>query len=128
MEVSRQQIEAVNGLPAGKRYDHFIKRIVDQEEVWSLYDGGWAVSSTTSGAQSLPVWPAREYAELCKAPGWSNYKPKSIDLNTFLEEIIPDLAEKKINIAVSMLPSGEAIIVNGKKLVEDIEEEMQNYL
>lgn len=80
MEIPRQQIEAVNALPGGKRYEHFIKRIVDQEEVWSLYDGGWAVSSMTSGSRSLPLWPAREYAELCKTQGWSNYQPRSIDL------------------------------------------------
>lgn len=82
----------------------------------------------TSGSRSLPLWPAREYAELCKTQGWSNYQPRSIDLSEFLEEMIPDLSDKKINIAVSMLPTGEAIIVNGRKLVEDIEEEMQNYL
>ena len=70
MEVSKKELDSVTSLPAAKRYDHFIKPAADQEVIWGLYDAGWAISANDVGHQLMPVWPAREYVELCKTDDW----------------------------------------------------------
>ena len=37
MEISKQEFEAITKLVPEKRYDYFIKRICDWEQVWTLY-------------------------------------------------------------------------------------------
>ena len=46
-DLSEQEFDAVSALPAGERYNHFVKRVVDWEWVWVLEgpDGGLASSS-----------------------------------------------------------------------------------
>ena len=63
-----------------KQYEYFIKKIVDYEEVWSLKEtDGWA----TLGIENdmfFPIWPKKEFAEICIGDEWKNYYPEKIDL------------------------------------------------
>lgn len=57
-KINQKQIEAVLALPAAKRYDHFIKLVADWQELWGLYNDGWAMAATESGEPVFPMWPA----------------------------------------------------------------------
>ncbi|MCZ1269023.1 DUF2750 domain-containing protein, partial [Paenibacillus tundrae] len=43
--MTSKEFEAVIKLPANIRYEYFIKKVTDSEEIWGLYDDGWAMSS-----------------------------------------------------------------------------------
>ena len=81
VQLSKQQTNAIINLRAQSRYDHFIKQIADCEEVWGLYNDGWAVAADNSGTEVLPVWPANEYARICTTHDWEAYEPMSIALD-----------------------------------------------
>ncbi len=76
-KINQKQIEAVLALPAAKRYAHFLKLVADWQELWGLYDDGWAMAATDSGEPVFPMWPAEEYAARCIGEQWVGYLPKS---------------------------------------------------
>uniref|UniRef100_UPI00403EFC46 DUF2750 domain-containing protein n=1 Tax=Paenibacillus sp. Y5S-9 TaxID=3122489 RepID=UPI00403EFC46 len=38
--MNQKEFESVINLPANIRYEYFIKKVVDSEEVWGLYENG----------------------------------------------------------------------------------------
>ena len=84
-------MEVVLSLPAGKRYEHFIKVIADWQEVWGLYQDGWALAAADDGTTVFPLWLAKEYAQVCAEKEWADYEPRSISLNDLMEMLLPKL-------------------------------------
>ena len=63
---SEKEIQAVLSLDAPKRYEHWVKKVADQEMIWSLWgENGWALVGDAVGHQLVPVWPHSRYAALC---------------------------------------------------------------
>lgn len=73
--MNQKEFNAVLELPANIRYEYFIKKIVDQEVLWGLYDDGWALSTDDVGNHLFPFWPRKEFAEYCAIGDWSNGYP-----------------------------------------------------
>jgi len=127
MSLSNEQILNILKLAGPDRYKHFIKRVADYEEVWGLNNNGWAMAATSDGIEVFPVWPAKEYAELCAQGDWVDYNPKEISLSEFMGEILPELKEKGIGICVFYTPSDKGVIPEISQLLNDLEVELENY-
>ena len=127
MTLNSKQIEAVIKLPAPKRYSHFIKKVVGWKRLWALYDDGWAMSETTEGLPVFPLWPEKEYAELCISGDWSSYQPKSIELDEVLDSMIPMLRERGILPGVFFTMTDGSVNANVDELELDLREELTKY-
>lgn len=127
MSVSQKQIEAILKLPPPKRYNHFIKKVVGWGKVWALYDDGWALSETDSGESVFPLWPEREYAELCATAEWESYKPAPIELDDLLSNLIPTLRDKGILPGVFFTLDGGSVSATLDQLEKDLREELTKY-
>ena len=127
MTVSNIQIEAILKLPTAKRYSHFIKKVVGWKKVWGLYDDGWAMSETDEGQTILPLWPEKEYAELCVSGEWENYVPKAIDLGDVFEDLIPVLRQKNILPGVFFTLENGSINATIDELENDLKNELSHY-
>lgn len=127
MNINSKQIAQVMSLSGEKRYQHFIKVIADWEIVWGLYDKGWALSETDDKERVFPVWPAKEYAELCAENEWSGYEARSFSLEEFLSDFIPSLINDSVLIGVFSTPKQESVAVSGEQLINDLEVELDNY-
>lgn len=125
--ISQKQIEAILSLPPPKRYSHFVKKVVGWQKVWALFDDGWAMSETDEDEPVFPLWPEKEYAELCISGDWENYKPVAIELGEMLDSLIPMLRERKILPGVFFTLSGGSINVTVDTLEKDLREELSRY-
>lgn len=125
--VNEKEMKNVIHFSGQKRYSYFIKKIVDWEEVWGLYDNGWAVLGTENGQSVFPVWPAKAYAEICAIDEFLGYEAKSFSLDDFVDILIPKLNVDKHLIGVFPTPEDKAIIPLMKNLLLDIEEEALDY-
>lgn len=124
--MRNEEINGVLKADKAKQYEYFIKKIADYEEVWSLRDDeGWATLGLDDG-MFFPVWPKKEFAELCVDEEWSGYRAESIDLDEFLEDWLGGLKEDGIRITV-MWNNGLGIDVDWDKLRSDIQTELENY-
>lgn len=127
MAINQKQIDAILALPAPKRYSHFIKKVVGWQKMWGLYDGGWAMAESDDGEPVLPLFPEKEYAELCISGEWSNYKPKEIELSEVFENVIPTLREQNILPGVFYTMEYGSISANVDELESDLKVELSKY-
>lgn len=127
MNVSHKQIEAILKLSAPKRYSHFIKKVVGWNQMWALYDEGWAMSSSDDGEPILPLWPEKEYAELCVSGEWANYEPKSIELSEALDGMIPMLRERGIALGIFYTMKDGSVNASLEEFESDLRNEMSHY-
>jgi hypothetical protein len=120
-------MNSVLALSGPERYAYFIKRVADTNEVWSLYQDGWAMSGDNTGSALLPVWPASEYAAACALDQWDGYAPKAIPLDELLEVVIPELAENGGALAIFYTPEGRGVVPSLAEFVEHLREELAKY-
>ena len=121
------EIEKVINLVSNKRYEYFIKKICDYEEVWGLYNNGWASMEDDSKDTLIPFWPMKEYANLCKTNEWINYEAFPISLDDFLNKWIPGMNKDKRNFAIFVVKNDFGIKVTPEQLEKDINLELENY-
>lgn len=127
MKVNPKQIEAVLALPGTTRFEHFIKVIADWREVWGLYEDGWALAAADDGTTVFPLWPAKEYAEVCAVNEWSGYEPRSISLSDFTELLLPKLKSDGVLPGVFFTPTSKGLTPSVDDLKSALEAELQNY-
>lgn len=127
MKVNPKQMEAVLALPGIRRFEHFIKVIADWQEVWGLYQDGWALAAADDGTTVFPLWPAKEYAQVCAANEWSGYEPRSISLCDFTEVLLPKLKLDGVLPGVFFTPTSKGVTPSVDDLKSALEAELQNY-
>lgn len=127
MKVSPKQMDAVLALPGIKRFEHFTKIIADWQEVWGLYQDGWALAAADDGTTVFPLWPAKEYAQVCAANEWNGYEPRSISLSDFTEVLLPKLKLDGVLPGVFFTPTSKGVTPSVDELKSALEAELQNY-
>lgn len=127
MSLSKKQIEAILALPAPKRYSHFIKKVVGWKKAWGLYNDGWAMTETPDGKPSFPLWPEKDYAELCIDNEWSEYVPREIELEDLLENLIPSLRENNTLPGVFFIQGKGSTNATLEELEKDLRAELVHY-
>ena len=120
-------MKAVLALPGPKRYEHFIKVVCDWQKLWGLYKDGWALAATDNGQGVFPIWPAKEYAEICAIDEWAGYEPKSFSLEDFLDELLPNLKDDNMLPGIFYTPGNKGVTPEIDALVSDLKIELQNY-
>lgn len=110
--MRNSKIDNVINLTASERYDYFIRKVADFEEVWGLKDAeGWALMGSEEQVL-FPIWSEKEFAELCK---WDNYQPTPIPLDDFMEKLLPKLEKDSVMLAVFPLTQGKVLFVKFKR-------------
>ena len=127
MKISPKQMETVLALPGSKRYEHFIKVIADWQEVWGLHQGGWALAAADDGTTVFPLWPAKEYAQVCAEKEWAGYEPRSISLSDFTDVLLPKLKLDGVLPGVFFTPSSKGLTPSVDELKAALEAELQHY-
>jgi hypothetical protein len=125
-DISKKN-ENVIKLSSEDRYNYFIRKVADFEEIWGLYNDGWALLGDDANMQAFPFWPEKEFAEICATEQWLGYLPKSITLDNFLEKWIPGMENDELSISIFQTPKSTGKIVNPQKLMNDINEELEQY-
>jgi hypothetical protein len=124
MRITRKEVEAVIKLPGEKRYSYFVKKIADQNQVWGLWNEGWAMGITDEGTPTIPLWPAKEYAELCRYGDWVCFQPTPIPLHEFMDEMLPDLTNDGVQVSIFDTPSKDAVFVSNEDLISSLKIEL----
>jgi hypothetical protein len=126
MKGINEKLANVINLPAPERYSYFIRKIADFEEVWGLYNNGWALLEN-NGNRVLAFWPEIEFAELCAVDIWKNYTPKKISLEDFQEKWLVGMKKDKTDASIFYTPNEKGIVVSAQQLLDDLNEEVSQY-
>ena len=131
MKVSKQELEAVIALSPEKRYNYFVKRICDWEQVWTLYEDDYIVlNEAKNGKLYILLFPFKDFAEhyATNTRGMKGVSYKSFEINEFLETIIKKLQANNVsNALVFPVANGYGLNVSMSDMVKDIQSELENY-
>lgn len=124
--MNEKEFFALVNINAKKRYEYFIKKVADYEEVWGLYSDGWATTTDNNGSILIPFWPKKEFAEYCKKDIWENYYPEKIELNDFLNEWIPGMKKDSYKLSI-FYNNVDSVVIEIDSFLEDLNVELENY-
>jgi len=124
--LNQIEYQTVININSSKRYEYFIKKIVDYEEVWSLYFEGWAMVEDHDNARAIPFWPKEEFAKYCAEDEWANYVPRNISLHDFINDWLPGMEEDGYKASI-FFNGIDACVLEINTLKKDIETELKNY-
>jgi len=131
MKVSKQELEAVTALSPEKRYNYFVKRICDWEQVWTLYEDNYIVlNEAKNGKLYILLFPFKDFAEhyATNTRGMKGVSYKSFEINEFLETIIKKLQANNVsNALVFPVANDYGLNVSMTDMVKDIQSELENY-
>src|SRR5262245_3750200 len=128
--VSDGEFKGVTALSGPERYSHFVRRVADFEEVWSLHGpGGWVTMGDESGRKCIPAWPHKRYAEACVRGAWSDAKATAITLDAWMERWLPGMMRDGLRVAVFPVEGEkqQGVIVSPADLQHDLEEELEQH-
>jgi hypothetical protein len=119
--LSQKEMEAVSCLNAEARLNHFVKRVADWEEVWSLRNSeGWVLSQASPSQEAAPFWPHFSYAKACAKNEWAGCEPQSIKLQAFMEKWLPGLAKDKKMVAIFPTPISSGAIATPELVLQKL--------
>ena len=126
-DMNQKEFETVIKQPPNVRYEYFIKKVVDYEEVWGLYDDGWATAQDDDGNMLIPFFPKKEFAENCAVVcEWSNFKAEPIELGEFINEFLIPMKEDRVK--PSIFPTdNDTAVVEVDVILRDLNNELENY-
>lgn len=122
--VNGREFANVTHLEPSARYEYFIKRVADWQELWGLWKDGWAMMGDSEGGELVPVWPHRLYAEALAHGDWLGYAPKNISLSDWMDKWIPGMIRENQSVAVFPVIEGPTTTVAPLRLKQDLEEEL----
>jgi len=120
--ISTADIERISRRPGEKRYNYFLKTVVDTEEVYGLCDAdGWALLSDDSIGDVIPLFPDPVFAERFRvAAGWEKeYNTEALDLNELMLWL-DDMQHDGLLVAVFPNESFESVVLEPVRLKTEL--------
>lgn len=127
--ISKKEIDAILKLEPLDRFKYFIKRVVDFEEVWLLFNenDGYALNIEDDNSKYLPVWPFKEFSETWRSGSFSKFNSVKVNIHIFKDEMLPKLSKNKINILVFPTETKKGFIITIKEFENILNDEMTQY-
>lgn len=127
MGLTKQQVDSIIKLTGPERYAYSLAFVATTKEFWGLWDDGWALATINDEEHYLLLWPAKEYAELCRYEEWEQYQTKKISLNQLLDDLLPSIKEDKIKPGIFMTQSDGFIAVSIEEFSKDLVEYIRTF-
>ncbi len=124
-ELSDTERNAALQLNADYRYDHFISKVAQHQQLWTLKDEKGLLLLESEGDVCLPLWPHSSYAQDWVKDELASYVPQSITLEVFLERWAEGLEQDQIAVAVFPLPDAAGIVEEASELAETLADKLE---
>lgn len=105
MTIEATELETVLALPIEDRYEFFLDQVIETGRVWGLVGESWAVfRDDEQGYQLFPVWSDEDFATANAVGEWAGYKPQEFNVKQFNEELVPQLKQANMHLAIFKSP------------------------
>ncbi|MBB1537743.1 MAG: DUF2750 domain-containing protein [Prevotella sp.] len=130
-DITKQEFDAIIKLSPEERYVYFIKRICDWEQIWTLYsDDNLVLNEDKKGKLEVFLFPYETFVSYY-AHGTKSMEEavgKCFHLDEFMGKVMEKLLSHDVNMAlVFPVANAYGLKVTMKKLINDINEELENY-
>lgn len=126
MQISQNEINIASALEPFKRYQYFLKRVVQLKKVYTLQgqEGHWA-SSTIQGHKLYPLWSAGEFARNCAIDGWTGFHIIETDLDEFIKIGLPIIKQEGFLLNIFTVGKRTGFVLDADEFVRDIHDEIE---
>jgi len=127
MKLTDKEIESVIRLDSEKRFEYAIKRIADNESLYSakFSDGDYAIIPCNN-TYLFPIWSACQYCERCIDV--NTMQCVEISLDEFVNEIIDLISSNGWKLAVFPLSNGDSgKITTLNEFCESLKSALEDY-
>ena len=103
-----KQFRHISSLPATARFDEFVARAIEHQQIWGLRSaGGWAVVEA-EGDDCFPVWPHPDFAAAWAVGDLADCTPQAIALDAWLTRWTPGMEKDGTLVLVFPINDDEA--------------------
>ncbi|TGN30027.1 DUF2750 domain-containing protein [Empedobacter tilapiae] len=122
-----KEIENILKLTPFERYQYFIRKIADREIAYTfIFSNGDYAISTIDDKKLLPIWSAKEFAELSKTDGWENCIIIELTFDDFEETLFDYIDEN--NLLLNVFPTDKTgFVVSLEEFARDLKDELEQY-
>lgn len=125
--MKHQKFKNVISLNFKDRYDYFIRKVCDFEQVWSLKNrSGWATLNVNEEV-AIPFWPEKEFAEDCAHENWEGLIAEKIELKDFLMKWLEGMHVNNQQAMIFMTSNSSGTLISPLVLKSDLELESEQY-
>ena len=126
-EMNKALYDSVVSLNAEERFAHFISKLGEYQELWSLKDqNGW-VTVGVGEEECIPVWPHPTYGLEWASDEWSDCYPDAISLDSWMTNWLPGMGKDGVKIVVFPNKDGEGLMVTSERLLEAVSGELEKH-
>ncbi|MGF1779815.1 DUF2750 domain-containing protein [Vibrio nomapromontoriensis] len=127
-KMNEKQFEAVLELESFKRYDHFVSKVADWEQLWGVKnEDGWLVPVAPEEFEYFPLWPHPEYAQKVVDENFIGHQAVEISLDELLDHWLPLFEKDQVKVAVFPDWKWTFWCIEPDALKEDLLNEMAKY-
>lgn len=113
---------AVQTMRDDERFNHFISRVCEHDELWILTDEhGCMMLTSDDDEDCIPVWPHADYAKEWAVDDWSQCKPEAISLKVWQSRWVPGMEDDELMVAVFPTPDATGVVVEPREVQEAID-------
>lgn len=123
--MNSKEIENVIKLEPFKRYEYFIKKVADFEQLWTIVDedGDYAISEVDEFSL-ITFWPAEEFVSLDLQEGWADCTPLKLTLDDLRDNIFDVINSENYLINVFPVNGKSGFVVDLAEFSRDLNEEL----
>jgi hypothetical protein len=120
-KLSKAQFNKIIALPGPQRYAHFITKVTDWQEVWTLSSpNGIVTLGDDEGKVCVPLWPHPDYASALVKDDWSDCQPEKVDIEPFMEIWIKKTFQAGNLFAVFPISDQQGVVASPERLHCDL--------
>lgn len=128
MNLSIQEVESVIKLVPFERYKYSLKRIADNETLYTLKKDDETIAiSDLDNEKLIPFWSAKEFAELNISDEWKEFYVEEISLNDFEKDIINLIEKEKFLLNIFPINNKTGFVVSLDEFIRDLNDELEKF-
>ncbi|MGV2450274.1 UNVERIFIED_CONTAM: DUF2750 domain-containing protein [Ralstonia mannitolilytica] len=125
MNGTNKKVENILKLEPFKRYEYFIKKIADFEQLWTIIDqGGNYVISEIDEFSFISFWPDEEFVALYLEKDWEDCKPIKLTLDDLKEDVFEIINTENYLINVFPVNGRSGFVVSLEEFDRDLQDEL----
>lgn len=105
-----------DGQDEAQRLALFVRTVTASGTLWGLRAKTWARSAAAGEREALALWSTRASATRCIDGAWADFVAAPIDLDAFVEQWLPGMAEDGIVAVLMATPTRAGVIVEPRAL------------
>ena len=113
-DVDQAAIEQLND---DERFNHFVNKAVEYQELWILTDEhGCMMLTSDDDEDCIPVWPHADYAKAWAVDDWEQCRPEAISMKVWQSRWVPGMEEDELLVAVFPINDAAGALIEPREL------------